>query len=189
MNKKVFTIGHSNRSIEELLRLLLKYDVKILADVRRFPTSKHPHFKQGELKKYLLSAGIKYHWFERLGGYRKTGKKDSPNVAIKTPGFRNYADYMMTSEFRDEIKTLMMYMEREKVAIMCAEKFFWRCHRKFISDYLLVHGFDVYHIIDESRLIKHKLSREARVVVNENIKTIIYDLIENNSERSSTSHT
>ncbi len=169
---RVYTIGHSNRSIEEFLRLLRKYSIEAIADVRRFPTSKYEHFKAEKLKAYLERESIEYHWFEKLGGYRRKILDDSPNIAIKSEGFRNYADYMMTDEFKSEAEKLMDLARRKITAIMCAERFFWRCHRKFISDYLTIKGFEVLHIIDgETR--KHKLSKEARIVGD----NIVYDLV------------
>jgi len=173
MPKTIYTIGHSNRSIEEFLRLLLKYNVEVLADVRRFPTSKHEHFKSENLKKHLKKVGVEYVWFGSLGGYRKKILDASPNIAIRSEGFRNYADFMLTDEFKQEIIKLADLAARRRTAIMCAEKFFWRCHRKFISDYLLLLGFEIVHIIND-RTLKHKLSRQARIVND----TIIYDIFD-----------
>lgn len=160
--KEIYTIGHSNRSIEEFKRLLIEHSVEVLADVRRFPSSKYEHFKQDKLKESLKDVGIDYIWFEGLGGYRKKILENSPNTAIKSRGFRNYADYMLTNEFREEVEKLIEIAEKRKVAIMCSEKFFWKCHRKFISDYLTFRGFIVIHIINDV-VKEHRLSREARV--------------------------
>ncbi len=130
--------------------------MEVLADVRRFPSSKYEHFKQDKLKKSLKGVGIDYIWFEGLGGYRKKVLESSPNTAIKSRGFRNYADYMLTNEFREEAEKLIKIAESKRVAIMCSERFFWKRHRKFIS------GFVVIHIINDV-VRKHKLSREARI--------------------------
>jgi len=168
--RKIYTIGHSNRSIDEFLRLLLKYGVESIADVRRFPTSKHPHFNQETLKEILDKHGITYSWFEALGGYRKRIMDDSPNIAIQSEGFRNYADYMLTDGFVKAIEKLEALASERRTAIMCAERFFWRCHRKFISDFLIIKGWKVIHIL-ENRTIDHKLSETARIVSGK----IIYD--------------
>ncbi|MBK5191045.1 MAG: DUF488 family protein [Methanosarcinales archaeon] len=53
---KLWTIGTSNRSLEEFLGLLEVYQIEAIADVRRFPTSKHKHFKQENLKACLTQA-------------------------------------------------------------------------------------------------------------------------------------
>lgn len=169
--KEVYTIGHSNRSIEEFKKLLIRYSVEVIADVRRFPTSRYEHFKQDRLEKLLKEVGIEYIWFESLGGYRKKIFKNSPNKAIRSEGFRNYADYMLTEEFISGAERLIEIAKVKRVAIMCKEKFFWKCHRKFISDYLTFKGFQVIHIINDS-VKEHKLSREARITDN----GLIYDL-------------
>lgn len=92
-------------------------------------------------------------------------------MAIKSIGFRNYADYMLTEDFKKNAEDLMNLAMKKTTAIMCAEKFFWRCHRKFIADYLTVRGFKVIHIIDERNLI-HKLSKNMRVEAGK----LIYDI-------------
>ena len=159
---KIYTIGHSNRSLEEFIRLLQKYEIEVLADVRRFPTSKFEHFRAENLKEYLEDVGIKYIWFEKLGGYRKRIFDVSPNTAIKSEGFRNYADYMLTEEFRREVSKLVSVARERRTAVMCAERLYWKCHRKFIADYLTFLGFEVFHIMDDGTKL-HKLSREARI--------------------------
>ena len=170
--RRIYTIGHSNRSIDKFLRLLLKHGIESLADVRRFPSSKHPHFNQDKLKEILGEYGIDYVWFQSLGGYRKKILDKSPNVAIQSEGFRNYADYMLTDEFVKAIEELEDLASERRTAIMCAEKFFWRCHRKFISDFLVVRGWEVVHILD-NRIISHKLSESARIIHGR----IIYDKV------------
>ncbi|AEA47233.1 DUF488 domain-containing protein [Archaeoglobus veneficus] len=171
---EVYTIGHSNRTIAEFVRLLKKYGIQTLVDVRRFPTSKHEHFKKERLEEILAKEGIEYFWMSELGGYRRNGLKDSPNIAIKSKGFRNYADYMTSDEFKKAISRLIKIASEKRVAIMCAERFFWRCHRKFISDYLTMRGVKVVHIIND-RVRIHRLSAQARIV-GENL---IYDVVEN----------
>lgn len=175
--RRIYTIGHSNRSVEEFLRLLLKHDIESVADVRRFPSSKHPHFNQEMFREILERYGITYFWFESLGGYRKKIFDSSPNLAIQSKGFRNYADYMLTDEFIKAIEELEHIASERRTAIMCAERFFWKCHRKFISDFLLVRGWKVFHILD-NRIIVHKLSKSARIIHGR----IIYDKVTGNKK-------
>lgn len=170
---QIYTIGHSNRDLKNFINLLLKHNIDVLVDVRRFPTSKFGHFKAENLKFALEGYNIKYFWIKELGGYRKPILKDSPNIAIKSRGFRNYADYMLTQEFKNAINTLINIATKHKTAIMCAERLYWRCHRKFISDYLILKSFTVKHIIND-KIIAHKLSKYARIVNN----MIIYDKID-----------
>ncbi|MEM4459649.1 MAG: DUF488 domain-containing protein [Archaeoglobaceae archaeon] len=167
---KIFTIGHSNRDFPSFVNLLLSNRIEVLVDVRRFPKSKFEHFNAENLKN-LCKYGIEYIQKPELGGFRRKILKDSPNKAIRSEGFRNYADFMLTEEFEKSIKELIEIAVRKRTAIMCAEKLFWRCHRKFLADYLTVHGFKVLHIIDEKILI-HKLSKNARVQEGK----LIYDV-------------
>lgn len=162
-----FTIGHSNRSLTELISLLKENGVEVLVDVRSWPQSrKYPHFNRDNLKKSLESKGIRYLWLgKELGGYRKAGLGDrSPNTAWNSIGFRNYADHTLTEEFRRGISRMIKCAEKQRVAYMCAEKFYWRCHRRIISDYLVAKGHQVTHIIDPGETRPHRLTRFARVV-------------------------
>jgi uncharacterized protein (DUF488 family) len=123
-NLIIFTIDHSNREIDEFLALLFKNKIKSLVDVRRFPTSKFPHFREKNLNQYLKESGIEYYWIRELGGYRKKIIDSSPNVAIKSQGFRNYADYMLTSEFESTIGKLEAIALKKRTVVMCAEKLY-----------------------------------------------------------------
>ena len=168
--RKIYTIGHSNRNIEEFVELLLGSKIGSLIDVRRFPTSKFSHFRGEHLRQILNGAGIEYHWIPALGGYRKRITDNSPNKSIKSEGFRNYADYMLTEDFKLAIKELEEIARVRISAIMCAEKLYWKCHRKFISDYLIMKGWRVIHILND-RKIEHSISKEARIVEGK----LIYD--------------
>lgn len=161
-NFEIYTIGHSNRTIDNFLSTLLSHKIECVVDIRRFPKSKFPHFTRENLKLHLRSNGIDYVWMEGLGGYRKKIFDKSPNTAIKSEGFRNYADYMLTEKFRDEVEKLIEIASRNRTAIMCAEMLYWRCHRKFISDFLFLKGFRVLHIIN-NEIKEHRLSKEARI--------------------------
>jgi uncharacterized protein (DUF488 family) len=117
------------------------------------------------LERRLLEEGIEYVWLGReLGGYRREGLgARSPNKGWESEGFRNYADYMMTSQFEGGIKRLMELASSKRLAYMCAERFYWRCHRRLISDYLVAKGHRVVHIVDGTRAIEHELPGFARV--------------------------
>jgi len=161
----LYTIGHSNRTFDEFVRILKKFGVEVLADVRRFPGSKFEHFKKEHLERFLPENGIEYVWIEDLGGYRKKVLESSPNIAIESEGFRNYADYMLTEDFRKNIGKLPGIANKRRTCIMCAEKLYWKCHRVMISDYLsTVLGFEVLHIIEADEVRRHKLGKYARRV-------------------------
>jgi len=166
--KKVFTIGHSNRSLNEFLMLLIENGVKVLYDVRSFPTSRYvPHFSKELLSKAVIDHGIEYIWDKRLGGYRRFGR-DVEDLGIakcfKSEGFRAYATYLTTKPIaREAVSELALIAEKKLTAIMCKERIPWRCHRKILADYMIAKEFEVIHIIDSERVV-HKLSKCARVV-------------------------
>jgi len=162
----IYTVGHSNRSLIELLELLSEFGIQAVADVRAFPTSrKFPYFSRENLKKTLEREGIAYLWLGReLGGYRRQGLGEgSPNTAWRAGGFRNYADHMLTPEFRQGIERLLSLGEGRRTALMCAERFWWRCHRRLISDFLVVLGKRVIHILGPGKAVEHRLPPFARV--------------------------
>ena len=143
----VWTIGHSTRPIEELLRLLAEHRIEALADVRRFPASrKHPQYNAAPLREALQRAGIGYLPLTELGG-RRPARRDSQNVAWRNASFRGYADYMETPAFAAALEKLMGEARERRTAIMCAEAPWWRCHRALISDALMIRGFPVCHIM------------------------------------------
>lgn len=161
---RIYTIGHSTRSIQELVGLLQKHDISLLLDVRRFPGSRrYPHFAREALAASLPSAGIEYIHEPDLGGYRKP-RPDSPNTAWRVAGFRAYADHMDSGEFREALGRLMNRAEEKATAIMCAEAVPWRCHRRLISDALLVRGHEVVHILAPGKTDEHEVNPNARVL-------------------------
>jgi len=157
---QVFTVGHSNRSAEEFLSLLREFEIGAVTDVRRYPSSrKFPHFNSETLRKLLSAESIDYVWLESLGGRRHEGKgEDSPNMGLESPGFRSYADYMAISEFKKAVDELLAAAATSRTAIMCAEKFYWKCHRRLLSDYLVAQGVEVIHIVEPGRICDHKLT-------------------------------
>lgn len=143
---RLWTIGHSTRSLDELLALLRANDIRRVVDVRRYPGSrKYPHFNSGELAVALEAAGIGYTHMPELGG-RRTPRPDSPHTEWRNAAFRGYADYMDTPEFAAAVRKLTEMAERERVAIMCSEAVWWRCHRSMIADWFTAHGWTVMHI-------------------------------------------
>jgi len=166
--RNFYTIGHSTHSLEEFLSLLDEHGIKTLVDIRRFPGSrKFPQFNQENLASALQKTGIDYHWLEALGG-RRSKKKDgfsTINLGLHNPGFRNYADYMLTPEFQEGVARLLEVARSKHTAIMCAEGLFWRCHRRLVSDFLVVKGVTVQHIMPSGELRPHTLT-EGAVIEN-----------------------
>jgi uncharacterized protein (DUF488 family) len=165
----VYTIGHSTRTLDELVAALQAHGVTTLADIRSFPMSRRlPHFNRESLELELPRHGIAYVWMKELGGRRKKIRDDSPNTGLRNDSFRNYADYMLTPEFAEGIDRLLKFAAEGKTAIMCAERVYFQCHRMLVSDYLAAHGHTVLHIDDDKRALRpHRLMAEAHLVNGE----------------------
>lgn len=160
----LYTIGHSTRTLEELIEVLHAHEIHTLVDIRSFPMSRRlPHFNRESLEKSLPAAGIAYVWMKGLGGRRKKIRDDSPNVALRSPAFRNYADYMLKEEFEKNIAELIRLAEESRTAYMCAERVYFRCHRMLVSDWLTAHGHEVLHIDGTGPVKPHHLMEEARL--------------------------
>jgi len=162
---RIWTIGHSTRTIEEFIGALQANGIRLVADVRLLPGSKrYPQFNKEELARSLSENGIGYEHFPELGGRRKAWK-DSHNTAWRNESFRGYADHMETAEFASGIARLQeMADSHGATAIMCAEAVWWRCHRSLIADYLKVQGIEVIHIIDANKTEAHSFTSAARVI-------------------------
>ena len=139
---KIYTIGHSNRKLDEFLKVLKRFEVKLVVDVRRFPSSKKfPWFNKENLEKELKKEGILYLHFSELGGYRKEG----------------YEKFARSKEFEESVKKLLGIINEKNAVIMCTELLWWRCHRRYIANFLTKLGHKVIHIFDERRSYEHKL--------------------------------
>lgn len=136
MSWVIYTLGSSNRTGEEFLRLLQCFGISQVADVRRFPTSRFEHFQRENLAELLQEAGIGYIYSgKKLGGYRQGG----------------YRNYTTTLDFQEGLESLEEKARRKSTAILCSERFPWKCHRRFIAIGLNSRGWKVIHIIDENR--------------------------------------
>lgn len=161
----LYTIGHSTRTLDDLVAALQAHEIQTLVDIRAFPMSRRlPQFNRDSLEKMLPAAGIQYVWMKALGGYRKKVLEDSPNIGLRNQSFRNYADYMMSPDFEQAMSQLVSLAEQSRTAYMCAERVYFRCHRMLVSDWLVAHGHDVLHIDDEKPPKPHKLTAEARMI-------------------------
>lgn len=162
-----WTIGHSTLAIEEFIRRLEAFEIKLLADVRSFPGSRrYPQFNKENLRSSLAAAEIEYVHLPELGG-RRRARPDSINMAWRNESFRGYADYMETEGFQTGISKLLKLATQQRTAIMCAEALWWRCHRSLISDYLKVKGNEIIHIIGDGKSETHPFTSAATVVKGE----------------------
>lgn len=164
----LYTIGHSTRSLDDLISALHAHRIKTLLDIRAFPMSRRlPQFNRDSLAETLPAAGIRYVWMKALGGYRKKILDESPHIALRNDSFRNYADYMLTPEFEAAAAQLIETAGQRRTAYMCAERLWFQCHRMLVSDWLVAHGHTVLHVDDAGPTKSHQLMKEARVVDNQ----------------------
>lgn len=161
---QLLTVGHGTLTAVELAGLLRGAGVQAVVDVRSAPGSRrHPQFGRGELEMWMPEAGIWYRWEPDLGGFRRPAPA-SPNVALRHPSFRGYADYMATDVFEGALDRLIDEARGLVVAAMCAETLWWRCHRRLIADAAtLLRGARVCHLGHEGRLSAHRLTDGVRV--------------------------
>ena len=160
---RLLTVGHGTLAAEDFTALLHGAAVAELVDVRTAPGSKrHPHFRRQAMEDWVPAASIDYRWEPRLGGLRKP-RPDSPNVALRHPGFRAYADHMADPEFAPALDEVLAGAARHATAVMCAESLWWKCHRRLIADFaVLVRGVDVEHLLHDGRLSDHRITEGAR---------------------------
>jgi uncharacterized protein (DUF488 family) len=164
MTKRVWTIGHSNREFDEVLAMLEQHGITHLVDVRSFPSSrKFPQWNQSAIIE-ALPPDIEYRWLRKLGGRRHTpASVPSVNGAWRVKAFRDYADYMASDEFQQGLDELLDLAEHGRPVIMCSEAVPWRCHRRLITDALIVAGAEVVDILSPTSDKPAVLNESAHV--------------------------
>jgi uncharacterized protein (DUF488 family) len=164
MTDTIWTIGHSTRSLDELVVVLRAHEIEALVDVRRYPGSRRlPQFNMEPLADGLEAAGIAYRSLPALGG-RRTPHPESPNTGWRHSAFRGYADHLASEEFAEGLFDLLLIAGGLRTTVMCAEMLWWQCHRRLIADVLTSLGYDVRHIQTEKPADLHKLNDPARIV-------------------------
>lgn len=157
------TFGHGTATAAAFTELVHGAGIRMVVDVRRFPGSRrHPQFGKDEMARWLPAAGLEYQWMPGLGGRRK-GPPDSPNVGLRNPQFRAYADHMSSAEFEAALDELLGIASAVPVAVMCSESVWWRCHRRLLADHLvLVAERRVEHLFHDGRITEHPITPGAR---------------------------
>lgn len=156
MKTRIYTLGHSTRTLEEFIEILKVYEIIFVVDVRRYPrSSKYSHFNRENLKEVLAKNGIEYVWLgEMLGGMRKARK-------YKGKPWGGYLEHMETEEFKKGLDILIDLAKRGTTAILCAEKLYFKCHRLLISLKLIELGFAVIHIIEKNKVYEQKSKKPS----------------------------
>lgn len=146
----IYSIGHGAREFSAFLAHLRAAKIEVLVDVRHYPGSrKHPHFGQEQLQTALEKSNISYLSFVDLGGRRTLNKDQQSSCkhsSLRVKAFRAYAFYMETDSFAAALKHLEVLARDKRVAYMCSETVWWKCHRRMISDQLMLRGWDVQHL-------------------------------------------
>jgi uncharacterized protein (DUF488 family) len=171
---RIYTFGHGTAGEVELAALIRGSGIQAVADVRSVPKSRaHPHVWAERMARWVPDlSGASYTWRRELGGFRKP-RPDSPNVALRHPAFRGYADYMQTPAFAEGLVALRDEAAAELTAIMCSETLWWRCHRRLIADALvLLHGVHVEHLQHAGAAQPHRLTPGVRILSSD---TLQYD--------------
>jgi uncharacterized protein (DUF488 family) len=154
----LYSVGHSNRTIEQFIALLMAHGIQQVIDIRTIPKSRHnPQFNKESLPKSLKKAHIFYTHLKELGGLRHP-QKDSINTGWENLSFRGFADYMATPEFKTGLDYLKTIAVSVKTAMMCAEAVPWRCHRSLIADALTKQKWQVFHIQSKKTAPLHEIT-------------------------------
>jgi uncharacterized protein (DUF488 family) len=162
---ELVTFGHGTASPEQITELLHGAEVTAVIDIRTAPGSRrHPHVARAELERWLPEAGISYRWEKRLGGFRRPSP-DSPDVAWREDMFRGYAEHMRTEGFLAAADQVIAEARTRRVAVMCSESVWWRCHRRLLADFVSVaRGMPVRHLMHDGRLQDHRPSEGLRLL-------------------------
>ena len=166
MSRDLLTVGHGRLDPNALADLLTGAGVELLVDIRRFPGSRtSPHLARDALADWLPACGPAYRWEERLGGRRQLPRDEpSPDTWWTVPAFRAYAAHTRSADFRSALEALLGEAGAHRVAVMCSETVWWRCHRRLVADVAaLAHGVDVRHLMPDGSLRAHRPAEGARL--------------------------
>ncbi len=171
VNQVIYTVGHGDRTLDSMLTLIRQHEIKTLVDVRAQPHStRFPYFSQAPLREALEDHGIVYHWAGRQLGGQVQAQPNCVHTAL-AEGLRGFAEYMQTEPFARAVQQLLNLATRDRLCILCAEHLPEHCHRSLISDYLILQGVEVLHIVSEQRAQAHQLNPLAR----RESQALIYD--------------
>lgn len=175
MTRRLYTIGHSTRTYDELVAVLQAWEVTTLVDIRHFTRSRaNPQFNAASLRRRLPHKGIAYVTMPGLGG-RRGRSEDAPperNAGWTNRSFKNYADYAETPAFTDALAALLERAAVETCAIMCAEAVWWRCHRRIVADYAITRRVPVFHLFTETKAVR--ATRTPFAKLDRRTKTLRY---------------
>lgn len=178
---KIWTIGHSTRTLDVLVDMCRCFGIQTLVDIRSYPGSRAvPEFNKEFLMRALPDRGIEYRHVVDLGGRRPKQRLPSNimqsiggyqhlsvaelNAAWEKAPFKNYADYALSDTFQNALNSLISTASCSRTVIMCSEAVWWRCHRRIVSDCLVAHDVDVYHIMGINKSTLHTRTPFGQVI-------------------------
>jgi len=160
----VYTVGHGNRTVDDLVAVLTATAVARLVDVRSYPRSRrYPHFGYGPVGASLAAAGIAYEWRGRALGGKRGGEDETHHPGLGEPTFRAYAEHMRSDIFQRAAAEVLAQAERAVLCLMCAERDPVRCHRSLIADWMVVRGVRVIHLLGAGGTREHSPHPALRV--------------------------
>jgi uncharacterized protein (DUF488 family) len=160
----LYSVGHSNRTVEQFLDILKAHGIQKVVDIRMIPKSRrNPQFNQESLGESLKKVHILYEYLKELGGLRHP-VKDSLNTGWENLSFRGFADYIATLDFKKGLNRLKKIAMGKKTVMMCAEAVPWRCHRSFIADALTKQKWQVFDIQSKRTARLHKPTPFLRIL-------------------------
>jgi len=172
MDKILYTIGHSNHSIETFVNLLQKYNITALGDVRSHPYSRYvSQYSYESLKQALTTAGITYVFLGKELGVR------SSNPTCYIQGKVQYDLLAKEPLFKQGVIRVKQGMEHYTLALMCAEKDPLECHRSIlISRHLFEEQISVQHIhangvLESHRALEERLLKVCKISKDDMFKT------------------
>jgi len=156
VNHPIFTLGHSNHTVEGFLRMLGRHGVSLVADVRSQPFSRlHPQFNRGLVESVLWKEGIRYAF---LGGELGARTQDS---SCYVQGKVQYERLAASDAFQRGLGWVEMNSRSEKIALICSEREPLACHRCIlVARHLHARGLRVLHILNESAVEEHEATME-----------------------------
>lgn len=173
LGSELLTVGHGTASRDELATLLKRAGIQLIVDVRSAPGSRrNPQFGRLALEEWMPAEGLRYRWEPDLGGFRRPAA-DSRNVALRHPSFKGYADYMAADQFHHVLQRVLDEAITQRVAVMCSETLWYRCHRRLVADAApVLCGTTILHLGHGGQLSPHQLTEGLRGVQAE---VLVYD--------------
>lgn len=148
---EIYTIGHSNYTMERLIDMLEYYNINCVVDIRRTPYSKYNiQFDKEAIRYTLTNAGFVYIYMGKELAAKRIRKNSYNNE-----GYSNFEEVIKEEEFKRGVERLKNGCEKGyKIILLGAMQDPIRCHRSILVGRELVkNDFDVKHILDDYSIV------------------------------------